>query len=167
MANRKLQLTNSIKSLKQKIRIENDADVRDRIRIIVFASKGLTDLEIGKRLGYSIHWVKKWIARYKNYGIDGLRDLSRSGAPMSLNEDQIIALYSIILEGPDSTNVLSRYRISDIQKIILEKFKVDYSVSGVHSLMKRMQFSSVKPRPSHPKNDPELMADWKKKPKIL
>ena len=167
MAHRDLQLTDSIKSLKKHLRNENDADVRDRIRVIIFAAKGLTDSEISKRLDYSIHWVKKWIARYKNGGIKGLSDLLRPGAPMSLNEDQIITLYAKILAGPDPEDILSRYRISDIHEFILNEFGVEYSLSGVHALMKRMKLSNVKPRPSHPKNDPEVMEKWKKKAKNL
>ncbi len=33
----------------------------------------------------------------------------------------------------------------------------------MHALMKRMNLSHIKPRPQHPKNDPQVMIDWKKK----
>lgn len=167
MANRELQIKESIKLLKKKIKNEVNANIRDRLRVILFAAKGFTDVEISNKIGFSIQWVKKWIRRYKSGGLDGLNDLLRAGAPMALSEDQIIILYSEILNGPDPDSVLSRYRISDIQKLISKMFGVNYSISGVYVLLKRMNFSNVKPRPSHPRNDPELMVEWKKKPRNL
>lgn len=167
MAHRDLQAKETIKSLKNKIRCEDDANVRDRLRVILFALKGSTDREIGERLGYSIQWVKKWVGRYKNCGTEGLRDGLRPGAQASLNNEQVMELYAEILCGPEPGNPLSRYRIADVKKIIFDRFGVEYAISGTHALMKRMQLSHVKPRPSHPKNDPVVMEDWKKKPKNL
>jgi transposase len=164
MANRDLQLKESIKSLKKKIRSEQDADVRDRMRVIILAVKGLTDGEIGDRLGYSIQWVKKWIGRYKKGGLEGLRDGVRPGQPTLLTDEQVLILYDEVLAGPDPSSPLSRYRISDVQALIKERFGVEFSLSGTHALMQRMLLSHVKPRPSHPKNDPQAMEDWKKKP---
>ena len=167
MAHRDLQAKDTIKSLKNKIRNETDGDVRDRLRVILFALKGSTDSVISERLGYSIQWAKKWIGRYKKFGIEGLRDGQRLGAKAYLNDEQIMELYAEILSGPEPENALSRYRISDVKKIIYDRFGVEYAISGTHALMKRMQFSHVKPRPSHPKNDPVVMEEWKKKSKNL
>ncbi|MBK8202551.1 MAG: transposase [Bdellovibrionales bacterium] len=166
MANRDLQTNESIKSLKSKVRSERNGNVRDRIRAIVMAVKGLKDREIGDKLGYSIHWVRKWIGRYKKAGIDGLQDGLRTGQPMLLTDEQIFVLYDEILAGPDPSSVLSRYRILDVQGLIKQLFGVEASLSGTHLLMKRMKLSHVKPRPSHPKNNPSAMEEWKKKPKI-
>ncbi|MBK8202579.1 MAG: helix-turn-helix domain-containing protein [Bdellovibrionales bacterium] len=107
MANRDLQTNESIKSLKSKVRSERNGNVRDRIRAIVMAVKGLKDREIGDKLGYSIHWVRKWIGRYKKAGIDGLQDGLRTGQPMLLTDEQIFVLYDEILAGPDPSSVLS------------------------------------------------------------
>jgi hypothetical protein len=76
------------------------------------------------------------------------------------------ALYDEILAGPDPSGPLARYRISDVQALIKKIFRVDLSLSGTHALMQRMKLSHLKPRPSHPKNDPQAMTDWKKKPAI-
>jgi transposase len=167
MATRELQIKESIKRLKKKIRNENNANVRDRMRIILYVAKGMTDLEISNKIGFSIQWVWKWISRYKANGLNGLFDLPRSGAPTALTENQMMSLFIDILDGPGPGDILSRFRISDIQELIFKKFGINYSYSGTHVLMKRMKLSHVKPRPAHPKNDPEIMKDWKKKPKNL
>lgn len=149
------------------MRLKKYSDRWDRIRAIVFALKGSTDVEISDRLGYSTTWVKKWVRRYKDFGLDGLCDQARPGAPSKLTEDQIMKLYEKVLTGPRAEELLSRYRISDLKEIISRDWKIDYSISGLHSVMKRMKLSHVTPRPQHPKNDPLVMEEWKKKPKSL
>jgi transposase len=165
MAKRKLQRKDTIKSLKHRLQLKQNAEIRDRIRIIILVLKGMTDASIAMKLDYSIQWVKKWIGRYKHFGFDGLRDQVRSGAPMKLTEDQVMELYQQVLKGPDEKEILARYRILDLQKIISSKWGVDYTIGGLHALMKRMKLSHVTPRPHHPKNDPVVMEIWKKKPK--
>lgn len=164
MANRKLQPKNSIKFLKSKLDLKAYVEIRDRIRAIILALKGSTDKEIADKLGCSLGWVKKWVARYSKGGFDGLYDEPRSGAPTYLTDLQIATLYDQILAGPEPDGILSRYRISDLQALVKKRFKVKYSSSGMHALMKRMKLSHVKPRPQHPKNDPGVMDNWKKKP---
>ncbi len=166
MANRNLKLQESIKSLKKRMRLKAHSQIRDRIRVIVLAQKGFTDPKIAKQVGFSVPWVKKWIRRYKDGGFEGLQDQLRPGAPLKLTEDQVINLYQKIFTGPEDDEFLSRYRISDLQDFIRKDWGVKYSISGLHSVMKRMKLSHVKPRPEHPKNDPLVMAAWKKKPKL-
>jgi transposase len=145
------------------MRLKRHCDIRDRIRVVIDALSGVTDARIAERMDHSTTWVKKWISRYKKFGFEGLADQERSGAPIKLNEDQIIELYLRILEGPREDEALCRYRISDIQKLVKDEWRVDYSLSGMHALMKHMKLSHVTPRPQHPKNDPVIMEKWKRK----
>lgn len=147
------------------MRLKEYSQIRDRIRVLILAQKGFTDPEIAETVGFSIPWVKKWIRRYKNGGFEGLSDRPRSGAPLKLTEDQVIELYQKIFTGPEDDELLSRYRISDLQDFIRRDWGIEYSISGLHSVMKRMKLSHVTPRPQHPKNDIQVMAEWKKKPK--
>lgn len=165
MAKRKLQATNSIKSLKKKLKSKTYLEIRDRIRAVIYALNGRTDRDIAEILDYSLGWVKKWISRYNSEGFEGLYDQTRPGAPTLLTENQIQILHDEIIAGPDPEGILSRYRVSDLAKLVLRKFGVQYSPSGMHALMKRMNLSHVKPRPQHPKNDPRVMEEWKKKRK--
>jgi transposase len=167
MAKRNLKGRDSIKSLKKRVRLKKYSDIRDRIRVIIFALKGSKDVEIAERLDYSVPWVKKWVSRYKKCGFDGLWDQPKPGAPLKLTEDQVIELYQMILSGPAEDELLSRYRVSDIRDFVSQNWGIDYSPSGMHAVMKRMKLSHVTPRPHHPKNDPSVMEQWKKKPRRL
>jgi len=164
MAKRQIQKKDTIKSLKHRMQLKQNVAIRDRIRVMILVFKGMTDADIAKKLDYSLQWVKKWVGRYKRFGFNGLRDQMRSGAPMKLTEDQIMELYQQVLKGPDEKEILARYRILDLKAIISSRWGIDYTIGGLHALMKRMKLSHVTPRPHHPKNDPVVMEKWKKKP---
>jgi transposase len=123
--------------------------------------------EIADTLGFSIQWVKKLAGDYTREGFDGLVQKPRLGSEGFLSPDQLIDFYAIVLNGPGEGELLSRYRISDLREIVKKKWGIEYSVGGMHALLKRMKLSHVTTRPQNPKNDPEVMELWKKKPRAL
>jgi transposase len=165
MAASKFIRHDTIKSLKKKLKQKEYGEVRDRIRAIIMIMKDYAYREIADNLGYSIQWVKKLAVDYTKRGFDGLIFGARGGSEGFLTPDQYMELYKIIFAGPDEDNLLSRYRISDLIEIVKEKWGIEYSVGGMHGLLKRMKLSHITTRPQNPKNDPEVMKIWKKKPK--
>jgi len=167
MATTKFIQHDSIKTLKKKQRSKTHKDIRDRINVIIMIIKGYRYAEIADNLGISLQWVKQLAICYGGQGFEGLLRKPRGGSEGFLTEDQMIQLYSIIFEGPPEKELLSRYRISDLIEIVEKRWGVKYSVGGMHGLLKRMKLSHVTYRPQNPKNDPETMKVWKKKPKPL
>lgn len=153
----------SIKTLKKEMRLKVNAEVRDRIRAVVLAMKGHTAQDIADAVGYARSWVCKWVSRYSDEGWGGFWDRPRSGQPKKLTEEQQEEFEQIIQRGPLPEEKLARYRAKDFQKIIKERFNAEYSLSGVKELLHRLGYSSIKPRPRNPKNDPEEMALWKRR----
>jgi transposase len=165
MATSKFIQHDTIKSLKKKLKEKYYADIRDRIRALIMISKKYSYGEIADTLGFSIQWVKKLAVDYTRDGLESLMPKVRKGSEGFLSPDQVIEFYQIVLTGPDEGELLSRYRISDLQEIVKKKWGIDYSVSGMHALLQRMKFSHVTTRPQNPKNDPAVMELWKKKPR--
>lgn len=165
MANSKFILHDTIKSLKKKQKDKAYAEIRDPLRALVMIGKRKPYAQIAEGLGYSLQWVRKLSIDYTREGLEGIMPKLRPGAEPLLSPDQMMELYTIVLQGPGEEELLSRYRISDLQQIVKEKWNVRYSRSGMHALLQRMEFSHVTTRPQNPKNDPEVMELWKKKPK--
>jgi transposase len=165
MAASKFIRHDTIKSLKRNLRQKEYIGIRDRIRAIIMIMKDYPYREIADNLGYSIQWVKKLAVDYTDRGFEGLVMGVRGGSQSLLNPDQYMELFRIILEGPGEGDLLSRYRINDLIKIVKDKWGIEYSVGGMHKLLKRMKFSHITTRPQNPKNDPAVMEIWKKKPK--
>lgn len=63
-----------------------------RARVIVLAAQGETNLAIAKAVRLSRESVGKWRRRYAAHGIAGLSDEMRSGAPRSVDDEQVAAL---------------------------------------------------------------------------
>ncbi len=94
--------------------------------------------------------------RYNENGVDGLRDRPRGGSTCRLSPDQQSELVVIVEAQPDpQKNPLSRWRLKDLQTLILEKFGLSYSLEGVRRLLGRLGFRHISPRPIHPKANPE------------
>ena len=51
--------------------------------MVLLAAEGLSNAEIGRRVGMTRQTVISWRARYEAGGIDALADLPRSVAPRS------------------------------------------------------------------------------------
>lgn len=59
--------------------------VATRARMILLRADDVPVLEIGRRLEVSDDSVQRWCDRFKGKGVDGLRDLPRSGRPRKLS----------------------------------------------------------------------------------
>jgi hypothetical protein len=67
---------------------------------------------------------------------------------------------SRVLDGASEQDGVSALKAKNIMAFLSNEFGVSYSLSGVYGLLHRLNFSRIKPRPQHEKNNPELMAQW-------
>ena len=63
-----------------------------RARIILLAAQGLSNAEIGRKIGLSRAMVGMWRTRYLEQGLDGLYDEPRPGRPGHISDRQVSAL---------------------------------------------------------------------------
>ena len=85
---------------------------RDRLRarIVLAAARGRDNARIAADLGITVDTVRKWRARFAARGLDGLRDLSRSGRPRRISELTRAAVVALACQLPAATGVpLSRW----------------------------------------------------------
>jgi transposase len=61
-----------------------------RARMVLLAAEGLSNTEIGRRVGMARQTVIVWRARYEAGGIDALADLPRSGRPPVIDEAAVV-----------------------------------------------------------------------------
>jgi transposase len=60
-----------------------------RARIVLLASEGLENQEIAERIEASENTVGSWRRRFSEYGLDGLYDEPRPGAPRQIGDNEI------------------------------------------------------------------------------
>jgi len=77
--------------------------VAQRARIVLLAAEGVSNAEIGRRVGVSRPTVLTWRARYAQSGIAGLGDLDRSGRPPVI--DDLAVVVATLAAPPESLGV--------------------------------------------------------------
>jgi len=155
-----LRQKKDLEPVRERVAKERDAKQRDRYRIALLALQGFTAVQIADKVGCARRTVQQWVYRYRDEGLDGLRERSRPGQPKKLASASEEAFRQRLEAGPTAGDGVCTLRGKDIQRILAAEFGAKYSLQGVYDLLHRLGFSCLKPRPRHRKNDPEAMAAW-------
>jgi transposase len=75
----------------------------DRAQIVLLAAEGRPASEIAARVGCSLPTVKTWRSRYALERLDGLRDLPKSGRPLTHGQDVRARLIALACTRPPDT----------------------------------------------------------------
>jgi putative transposase len=158
----RVEAHDTTEQLRESIRQSSEADERDRMRMVLFAMEGETGASIAERLGCTDRVVRKWIQRYNEGGLAGLRDLPRSGRPRHLEASRDEALRQRLDEGAKPEDEVCALRGEDVRRILEEEFGARYTLSGTYVVLHRLGFSSLMPRPRHPKADAAAQEEFQK-----
>jgi transposase len=94
-------------------RSESSALVQ-RARVILYASKGLSNLKISTLANIAPAHVGTWRKRFQQHGIEGLADKSRSGRPVKMDDKQRLRICKTACQKPPVH--LSRWSLSTLAK---------------------------------------------------
>ena len=156
-----LRQADDLTQLRQRIRREKDAEQRDRYRVVLLAIAGEQTQAIQDQLERSRGFVQRWAYAYRDGGVDALRAGKPPGAASRLTPAQEQAFKDRVLAGPtDADGGACTLRGKNAQRVLRQAFGQAYSLSGVYDLLHRLNLSCLKPRPRHPKNDPDAMRQW-------
>jgi putative transposase len=122
--------------LKTAYRNEKDADVRERILLVtrVRTDKEEASSVAEKEFHRSRWWAYKWLKRFDNAGLKGLKNKHRSGRPPEVSSEET----SIRIRGELSENQ-SGWMVKEVMNLIYERTGVnimrftstDYCINGV------------------------------------
>ena len=152
----------TLEGLRAAVRRTADADERDRVRMVVHANEGDTGAMIAQRLGCTDRAVRKWIRRYNEGGLAGLKDLPRSGRPRHLEPARDEDVRRRLDAGAQVQDGVCDLRGADIRRILEEEFSARYSLSGTYVVLHRLGYSALMPRPQHPEADPAAQEEFEK-----
>jgi transposase len=119
--------------------------------------------EAAKIGGMDRQTLRDWVHRFNAHGPAGLKDNRRRGNPRRLSAAQQAELTEIVETGPDrAVEGVVRWRRIDLQRVIEERFGVEYHERTIGKLLKALGFSHISARPRHPKQDGEVIQAFKK-----
>ena len=143
-----------VAELRRLARRERDGRVSARLLALANALNGMSREAAARAAGMDRQTLRDWVIRFNAAGVAGLRDQPRPGRPPRLTEGQQAAFKAIVLRGPDpERDGVSARRIVDLCRIAEERFGVAYREGGMLRLVKALDLSWQKTRPSHPKAD--------------
>lgn len=141
---------------------ERQAARAKRLRVILLAKQGFTAPEIATCTGFSRRSVQHWVARYNTEGLVGLATKSGRGRKPPLTPEQEQQFRQRLDAGPRPEDGVCTLRGKDVQRILQQEFGQLRSLNGVYSLLHRLGYASLVPRPQHPHGDPEAQELFKK-----
>ena len=99
---------------------------------------GMNRTDAARIGGMDRQTLRDWVHRFNQLGPDGLCDLHAGGVEPRLSADQKAELSAIVDAGPDlSADGVVRWRRIDLQRVIKERFGVDYHERYVGTLLRR------------------------------
>ena len=146
---------------------------RDRLRVVLLAGDGdetgreLFREQIAERVRRSRQFVDQWVGRYRAGGLDALVAKKQPGRAPKLTAAQDERLKAILDGGPRPGDKVCTLRGSDVRRIVEAEFGVVYTAGGIYDVLCRLDYSSLKPRPRHRKNDPVKAAQFKEQAPFL
>jgi len=119
-----------VKELKVAVRGEKNSKVCRRLLGIIHLLEGGSRQEAQNIACLSVNVMRKWIKRFNQDGIEGLRSIKQTGRPPRMSWEVKQALRAKVLEGPGEEG-LARYRLIDMKQYLKEEFGVDTSVTRI------------------------------------
>lgn len=149
--------------LRRLAKVSKDVNQSRRLLSLAAVLDGMSREDAAKIGGMDRQTLRDWVHRFNAAGPDGLKDAWYGGPEPRLSADQKAQLAEIVETGPDPTvDGVVRWRRIDLQRVIKERFGVEYHERYVGKLLKELGFSHMSARPRHPAQDAATVEAFKK-----
>lgn len=140
--------------IEARIRATSDRAVADRLRAVLYKADGYSHQEIAYLLQLkSINTVTNWLRIFVEQGLDALCTFRYGGSEPRLDEEQ---RFRLVIEL--KTNIYNTAQ--QVTAWVKEQFDVEYSLRGMHALLKRLGFTYKKGRLLPSRADPEAQRQF-------
>lgn len=155
-----------IEGLAKEYRQEKDGVRRSHIQTVKLVLEGMASDEVARVTGFSVRWIKKLMARWRDEGVAGLgnKRLNNKGKEPYLDKAGLKALAELLEGTPPDQGLWSGRKVAAWMSERLGR-PVDPKL-GLRYLH-RLGFTRQRPRPRHAKAaSPAAQAGFKKNCKI-
>ena len=159
----KLREDFSAGELRALARRSKDVNQSRRLLSLAAVRDGKDRGEAAKIGGMDRQTLRDLVHRFNAAGPEGLFDHWTDGPKSRLSAAQLAELAKIVEAGPDrEQDGVVRWRRVDLQRVIKERFSVDFHERYVGTLLKKLGFSHISARPRHPGQDARIVEAYKK-----
>ena len=137
-------MTASRSKLEELYRVEESSDVKERLLLILrVEGDGMIPARVAKELHRSRPWASFWLERYRDKGVDGLKDKPRSGRPSKLSEQVQFEIKR------ELSSRKQGWTTDQVTQLIAERGKIKYHFTHIYRLMHRWGFKEKVPMRRH------------------
>ena len=142
------------------------ADVKEyklaiRLQAIISMSNQPTET-VAEVLGVSRQSLWKWVEKFRNHGLEGLRDKPKGHNPSTLTEEEKQQVARWIDEGKNQQGQNVHWTIALLREEVRAVFGKRVARTPMWVLVKKMGFRQKTPRPVHAKADVQEQERFKK-----
>jgi putative transposase len=165
MAKLKIRKDRTSTVLRKLAKSEPDVRICRRLLGIANALDGMSRAEAAKCAGMDRQTLRDWVIRYNAHGVAGLSDNWNGGRPPMLTLDEQAELLAIVMAGPDpEKDGFCAFTRDDLVAIVKKKFGKSMHPASMGRVLRRLDLSRQKARPTHPMKNPAAAAAFKKSP---
>lgn len=125
-------------------RTEKDVKVKERMLLVLnVVYNGKLAAHVSKEIHRSRGWACQWLKRYKQEGIEGLKDIPKSGRPTELSLDVEYKIKTILKESNEG------WTTKQIEELIVLHTGVRYHPNHIYRVVKKWGFKQKVPRKVH------------------
>ena len=140
-------------------------DNRQSRRLLSLAAvlDGMNRTDAARIGGMDRQTLRDWVHRFNQLGPDGLLDRHAGGVEPRLSAERKAELAALVEAGPDrASDGVVRWRRVDLQRVIKERFDIDFHERYVGTILKQLGFAHMSARPRHPGQNVEIIEAFKK-----
>ena len=131
----------------KRIEKTNDANLRDRLRLVGNVQDGMTITGAAAQVNRSQPWGSKWWKRFKNEWFDGLKDRPRSGRPPLVPKETLDQIREEISK-------IAAWTSEPLLELIYKKTGIRYCVGYGGILLRKWKYTMKTPVKQHANRAP-------------
>jgi transposase len=114
---------------------------RRRLEALALLDRGLSSIEVARRMNVSPQTVSRWAKAIFREGREALRAAGRAGRKPKLDDDQRARLLTLLLEGPHSFEYKTEEWTSEqVADLIDSQFRIRYHPGHVWKLLRQLKW---------------------------
>jgi putative transposase len=138
-----LILVNKI-SFERFYRMEKDVKVKERMLLVLnVVYHGRIAAQVAKDLHRSRSWACQWLKRYDRQGLDGLKDIPKSGRPTELPEEIEYEIKTILTDSNQG------WTTKQVEELITKESGIRYHSNHIYRILRRWGLKQKVPRKVH------------------
>ena len=150
-------------AIQQEIARSDESRYDHRLHGLLLLTGGQSCQEIADLFGEDRRTVQRWVKRFEEQGLEGMRDGERSGRPACLDSRQWAMLERDLRRSPaDFGHAGHLWDGKLLSAHLQQRHQIALGVRQCQRIFRQMGFRLRKPRPQVAQSDPALAAAFKK-----